>query len=93
MEKLKALLDKNGLTCVFNQSFLKISVKRKLLDSQMLSVEKESWTEWNIRGAVKSWRDNGRNFGLTVVVEDEDGNLLPADKYFAPMNCSQGACE
>uniref|UniRef100_A0A1B6IEI8 TGF-beta propeptide domain-containing protein n=1 Tax=Homalodisca liturata TaxID=320908 RepID=A0A1B6IEI8_9HEMI len=75
----------------YTRSLKKHRVKRKLLDSQMLSVNGELWTEWNIRGAVKAWRDNGRNFGLAVEVEDEDGALLPSDKYFAPMNCSQEA--
>ncbi|XP_054266669.1 uncharacterized protein LOC128988915 isoform X2 [Macrosteles quadrilineatus] len=75
----------------YTRSLKKHRVKRKLLDSQMLSVYGEAWTEWNIRGAVKVWRDNGRNFGLAVEVEDEDGTVLPTDKYFAPMNCSQEA--
>uniref|UniRef100_A0A1B6C4D2 TGF-beta propeptide domain-containing protein n=1 Tax=Clastoptera arizonana TaxID=38151 RepID=A0A1B6C4D2_9HEMI len=66
-------------------------VKRKLLDSQMHSIYGDAWTEWNIRGAVKSWRDTGRNFGLTVEVENEDGDLLPAYKYFTAMNCSKQA--
>lgn len=59
----------------------------------MVSVYGEEWTEWNVRGAVKAWRESNRNFGLAVEVEDEDGNLLPAHKYFSAMNCSKEACE
>lgn len=47
------------------------------------------WTEWNIRTAVKNWRqDPIRNFGISVEVEDEDGNLLPVNRFFKPMNCT-----
>lgn len=64
-------------------------VKRKLLDSRMLSYFDEKWTEWNIGGAVKSWRrDPNRNYGLSIEVEDEDGNLLPVNRFFRPMNCT-----
>ncbi|XP_075210777.1 uncharacterized protein LOC142318121 [Lycorma delicatula] len=75
----------------YTRSLKKHRVKRKLLDSQMISVYGEEWTEWNVRGAVKAWRESNRNFGLAVVVEDEDGNLLPAHKYFSAMNCSKEA--
>ena len=68
-----------------------VSAKRRLVDSQMVGAESgaESWTQWNVRQAVKSWTETQRNFGLSVQVEDEDGNLLPAHHYFAPMNCDK----
>lgn len=68
-------------------------MKRKLLDSRMMSVFGSEWTEWNVRPAVKVWREAGRNFGLVVEVEDEDGGLLPAHQFFNGMNCTQEACE
>lgn len=52
----------------------------------------EKWTEWNIRRAVKAWRkDPSRNYGITIEVEDEDGNLIPANRFFKPMNCTGDA--
>lgn len=65
--------------------------KRKLLDSRMLAVHGSAWTEWNVRPAVKVWRDSGRNFGLVVEVEDEDGTRLDAHQFFNGMNCTQEA--
>ncbi|KAI5755957.1 hypothetical protein M8J77_020965 [Diaphorina citri] len=66
--------------------------KKKLLDSQMLSIYGEEWTEWNIKPAVKAWKETpSKNFGLSVIVEDEDGVKLPVDKLFAAMNCSNEA--
>lgn len=58
----------------------------------MLPYYGDKWTEWNIRSAVKTWRrDPNRNYGLSIEVEDEDGNLLPALKFFRPMNCTGDA--
>ncbi|XP_034239224.1 uncharacterized protein LOC117644110 isoform X2 [Thrips palmi] len=65
--------------------------KRKLLDSRMLAVHGSAWTEWNVRTAVKVWRESGRNFGLVVEVEDEDGTRLDAHQFFNGMNCTQEA--
>lgn len=76
---------------VLNVLFYPI-VKRKLLDSRMLPYYSEKWTEWNIRSAVKSWRrDPIRNYGISIEVEDEDGNLLPVSRFFQPMNCTGDA--
>lgn len=67
-------------------------VKRKLLDSRMVPYFSEKWTEWNIRNAAKAWHRNPvRNYGISIEVEDEDGNLLPVAKFFRPMNCSGDA--
>lgn len=55
----------------------------------MFSVNGNEWTEFNIRTAVRSWRETRKNFGLFVTVEDEDGSLLPADQYLHAMNCSK----
>ncbi|RZF45274.1 hypothetical protein LSTR_LSTR013648 [Laodelphax striatellus] len=75
----------------YTRSLKKHRVKRKLLDSQMVSVYGDAWTEWNVRSAVKAWKESNKNFGLAIEVEDEDGNLLPAHNYFSPMNCSKEA--
>lgn len=60
----------------------------------MLSLHGEEWTEWNIKPAVLAWKESpNKNFGLSVIVEDEDGTRLPVDKLFSAMNCSNEACE
>ncbi|XP_050429818.1 uncharacterized protein LOC126838983 isoform X2 [Adelges cooleyi] len=73
----------------YTRSLKKKRVKRKLLDSRMMAYFGEKWTEWNIRGAVRTWRrDPSRNFGISIEVEDEEGNLLPVHRFFKPMNCT-----
>ncbi|KAK9507168.1 hypothetical protein O3M35_007080 [Rhynocoris fuscipes] len=72
----------------YTRSVKKHRIKKKLLDSKMMPVVGEEWTEFNIKPAVNAWRENGRNFGLTVEVEDEDRVILNALKYFEQMNCS-----
>ncbi|XP_008189870.1 uncharacterized protein LOC103311860 isoform X2 [Acyrthosiphon pisum] len=67
-------------------------IKRKLLDSRMVPYFSEKWTEWNIRNAAKAWHKNpARNYGISIEVEDEDGNFLPVAKFFRPINCSEDA--
>ncbi|XP_027844588.1 uncharacterized protein LOC114125230 isoform X2 [Aphis gossypii] len=76
----------------YTRSLKRKRVKRKLLDSRMVPYYSEKWTEWNIRNAVKIWHKNPvRNYGISIEVEDEDGNLLPVSKFFRPMNCSGDA--
>lgn len=63
-----------------------------MLDSRMMPYYGEKWTEWNIRGAVRSWRrDSSRNYGISIEVEDDEGNLLPVVRFFKPLNCSGDA--
>lgn len=58
----------------------------------MMPLYGEKWTEWNIRRAVNAWRkDPSRNYGITIEVEDEYGNLLPANRFFRTMNCTEDA--
>lgn len=68
------------------------TVKTRLLDSRMLSYFGENWTEWNIKPAMRAWRqDPLRNFGIRIEVEDEEGNQLPTQRFFKPMKCSDDA--
>lgn len=54
----------------------------------MLPYLGDKWTEFNVRTAVKEWRkDTTTNLGLCIEVEDENGNLLPAKRFFQSMNC------
>lgn len=67
--------------------------KRKLLDSRMLPIYgKNGWIEFNVGSAAGQWYQPGKNFGLVVEVENEDGQLLKASDYFTAMNCSE-ACK
>ncbi|XP_069702925.1 uncharacterized protein [Periplaneta americana] len=76
----------------YTRSLKKNKVKRKLLDSRMLPIfGKGEWIEFNVRHAVRQWRTSGKNFGLVVEVENEDGELLKAADYFTAMNCSNEA--
>jgi hypothetical protein len=54
---------------------------------------KGGWIEFNVRHAVRQWRLLGKNFGLVVEVENEDGELMKASDHFTAMNCSNEACE
>nr|CAD7395924.1 unnamed protein product [Timema poppensis] len=67
------------------------SLKRKLLDSRMVSIYGEEWLEFNVKSAARVWRESGKNFGLSIQVEDEDNQVLPAVKYFSFMDCSNEA--
>lgn len=84
-----------SLVCLsLTRKLLVLTVKRKLLDSRMLPIyDKGGWIELNVRQAVRQWRSLGKNFGLVVEVENEDGDLLKASEYFTAMNCSNEACE
>ncbi|XP_050534660.1 uncharacterized protein LOC126901853 isoform X1 [Daktulosphaira vitifoliae] len=73
----------------YTKSLRKKKIKRKLLDSRMMSYYGEKWTEWNIRSAVRLWRrEPFHNFGLSIEVEDEEGNVLPVHRFFRSINCS-----
>lgn len=61
------------------------------MDSQMFNTIEGAWMEFNIRNAVRTWKNSGINYGLVVTVEDEDGLLLPTHKYIHAMNCSKEA--
>ncbi|XP_019869914.1 uncharacterized protein LOC109598440 isoform X2 [Aethina tumida] len=63
--------------------------KRRLSDSKVIS-EASLWVELDVKQATKAWK-KGRNLGLAVVVEDQDGNILKADKYFKGAICRVGA--
>ncbi|BES94713.1 Hypothetical protein NTJ_07522 [Nesidiocoris tenuis] len=75
----------------YTRSLKRNRVKRKLLDSMMLPLFADEWTELNVKSAVTSWKETGKNFGLAVEVENEDGVLLQTTKYFVAMNCSKDA--
>lgn len=57
----------------------------------MLPLHIDERTELDVKAAVIAWKEHGKNFGLVVEVENEDGVLLQASKYFVAMNCSKEA--
>ncbi|XP_014259717.1 uncharacterized protein LOC106672646 isoform X2 [Cimex lectularius] len=75
----------------YTKAVKRSKAKKKLADSQMLSYYGEDWTELDVKTAVNSWRETGKNFGLAVEVEDEDSTIQQASRYFTPMNCSKEA--
>lgn len=63
--------------------------KKKLLDSQMALAKEEGYMELDIKLAARWWlAPGGRNFGLSLEVEDTDGQRKPAIRFFRPRNCS-----
>ncbi|CAG9815132.1 unnamed protein product [Phaedon cochleariae] len=63
--------------------------KRVLSDSKVIP-ENARWVELNVKPAAKAWTKS-RNLGLGVQVEDQEGNMLRADKYFKGASCTVGA--
>lgn len=74
-----------SIFCVF------VAVKRRLSDSKVI-LENARWVELSVKPATKSW-SKGRNLGLAVLVEDQEGNTLKANRFFKGALCTVGACE
>lgn len=68
-----------------------VSVKKRLSDSKVI-LENARWVELSVKPATKSWA-KGRNLGLAVLVEDQEGNTLKANRLFKGALCTVGACE
>ncbi|XP_018561544.1 uncharacterized protein LOC108903742 [Anoplophora glabripennis] len=72
----------------YTKSLKKRRVRRRLADSKVIP-EHSRWVELSVKPAAKAWT-KGRNLGLGVLVEDQDDNLLRADKYFKGASCMVG---
>ncbi|KAJ8917291.1 hypothetical protein NQ315_002309, partial [Exocentrus adspersus] len=72
----------------YTKSLKKRRVKRRLADSKVIP-DHSRWVELSVKPAAKAWT-RGRNLGLGVLVEDQDGNMLRADKYFKGASCTVG---
>lgn len=66
-------------------------MKRRLADSEVIS-ESAKWVELNVKPAAKAW-SKGKNLGLGIMVDDQEGTVLKAEKYFKGASCMVGACE
>ncbi|KAK9753191.1 TGF-beta propeptide [Popillia japonica] len=62
-------------------------VKRRLCDSKMIS-ENSPWVELSVKAATRTWTKSGKNMGLAILVEDQDGGTLKASKYFKGATCT-----
>lgn len=67
-------------------------MKRRLCDSIVVK-ENNNWVELNIKPALKAWSKGGRNLGIAVLVDDQDGNILKAEHFFKGPSCTVGTCE
>ncbi|XP_023021219.1 uncharacterized protein isoform X2 [Leptinotarsa decemlineata] len=63
-------------------------VKRLLSDSKVIPVSAK-WVELNVKPATSAWT-KGKNAGLGILVEDQEGNRLRADKFFKGATCTVG---
>ncbi|XP_056631059.1 uncharacterized protein LOC130441396 isoform X3 [Diorhabda sublineata] len=70
----------------YTKSLKKRRVKKRLSDSRVIS-ETAKWVELSIKPATKAWT-RGRNLGLGVLVEDQEGNVLRADRVFKGTSCT-----
>lgn len=71
----------------YTKSLKRQRVKRRLSDSKVIG-ENAKWVELSVLPATKAWI-KGKNLGLAVIVEDQEGSLLKADKYFKGASCMQ----
>ncbi|KAK4877825.1 hypothetical protein RN001_010331 [Aquatica leii] len=72
----------------YTKSLKRQRVKRRLSDSKVIG-ENAKWVELSVLPATKAWI-KGKNLGLAVIVEDQEGSLLKADKYFKGASCMVG---
>uniref|UniRef100_A0A6P7FNK4 Uncharacterized protein LOC114332327 n=1 Tax=Diabrotica virgifera virgifera TaxID=50390 RepID=A0A6P7FNK4_DIAVI len=64
------------------------SFKKRLSDSKVIS-ETAQWIDLSVKPATKAW-SRGRNLGLGVLVEDQEGNNLRANRIFKGTSCTVG---
>ncbi|KAF4532954.1 hypothetical protein B566_EDAN000642 [Ephemera danica] len=69
----------------------KNKLRRKLLDTKMVPMLGDEWVDLNVRAAARLWRNESKNLGLVIEVEDEEGKQQAASRFFNDMNCSKEA--
>ncbi|KAK5638672.1 hypothetical protein RI129_012967 [Pyrocoelia pectoralis] len=72
----------------YTKSLKRQRVKRRLSDSKVIG-ENAKWVELSVLPATKAWM-KGKNLGLAILVEDQEGTILKADKYFKGASCMVG---
>ncbi|EFA05196.1 uncharacterized protein LOC660239 isoform X2 [Tribolium castaneum] len=73
----------------YTRSVRKKKVKRRLSDSKVIQ-ESARWVELSVKPAARAW-SRGRNLGLAILVEDQEGTILKADRLFKGALCMVGA--
>ncbi|XP_063924043.1 uncharacterized protein LOC135138108 isoform X1 [Zophobas morio] len=73
----------------YSRSIRKKKVRRRLSDSKVIQ-ENAKWVELSVKPATRDW-SNGSNLSLAILVEDQDGNVLKADRLFKGALCMVGA--
>ncbi|XP_008194483.1 uncharacterized protein LOC660239 isoform X3 [Tribolium castaneum] len=69
----------------YTRSVRKKKVKRRLSDSKVIQ-ESARWVELSVKPAARAW-SRGRNLGLAILVEDQEGTILKADRLFKGALC------
>lgn len=72
----------------YTKSLKRQRVKRRLSDSKVIA-QSAKWVELSVLPATTAWM-NGKNLGLAILVEDQEGAVLKADKYFKGASCMVG---
>ncbi|KAB0791880.1 hypothetical protein PPYR_03680 [Photinus pyralis] len=72
----------------YTKSLKRQRVKRRLSDSKVIA-QSAKWVELSVLPATKAWM-KGKNLGLAILVEDQEGAVLKADKYFKGASCMVG---
>ncbi|KAF5281374.1 hypothetical protein FQA39_LY17816 [Lamprigera yunnana] len=69
----------------YTKSLKRQRVKRRLSDSKVIG-ENAKWVELSVLPATKAW-NKGKNLGLAITLEDQEGSALKVDKYFKGASC------
>ncbi|KAG1656341.1 hypothetical protein GQR58_024021 [Nymphon striatum] len=63
-------------------------VKRKLINSKIITSGNSGWQTFSVKPAIKSWLGGQRNFGFEVTVQDFTGKFYNPHNFFTQVNCS-----
>lgn len=64
-----------------------------MCDSKVVR-ESVKYIDFDVKPATKSWfKSKNKNMGLAIMVEDQDSNIVKADKLIKGAPCTVGTCE
>jgi hypothetical protein len=64
--------------------------RRRLLDAKFVSAEGNQWVTLNLESVALDWRRHRKNFGIEVMVRDDNDTEVDAKALFVSPNCSVG---
>ncbi|XP_070211476.1 uncharacterized protein [Littorina saxatilis] len=64
--------------------------RRRLLDAKFVAVSGNTWLTFNVGSVAMDWRRHRRNFGLEIIVKDDNDTQIDATSLFVPPDCSVG---